>query len=130
MWAEGIEFTTRSVAGVGGDYVDSPAWTEQIIARKRLFESHCATDESGKVRWRDVARCNMRESQGAKLSCCTLRSLAMVRCDVRVSHPAIFLELFSAKPNLMAKSAQDPFTSLIRCHPPHIDLQMRWMCGG
>ena len=50
MWAEGIEFTTRSVAGVGGDYVDSSAWTAQIIARKRLFESHCATDESGKVR--------------------------------------------------------------------------------
>ena len=50
VWAEGIEFTTRSVAGVGGDYVDSSAWTAQIIARKRLFESHCATDESGKVR--------------------------------------------------------------------------------
>ena len=33
MGAEGIEFTTRSVAGVGGDYVDSPAWTAQIIAR-------------------------------------------------------------------------------------------------
>ena len=46
----------------------------------------------------------MRESQGAKLSCRTLRSLAMAGCDVRVSHPAIFFELFSAKPNLMAKS--------------------------
>ena len=46
----------------------------------------------------------MRESQGAKLSCRTLRSSAMAGCDVRVSHPAIFFELFSAKPNLMAKS--------------------------
>ena len=50
VWAEGIEFTTRSVAGTGGVHADSPAWTAQIIARKRLFESHCATDESGKVR--------------------------------------------------------------------------------
>ena len=46
----------------------------------------------------------MRESQGAKLSCRTLRSSAMAGCDVRVSHPAIFFELFSAKPNLLAKS--------------------------
>ena len=32
----------------------------------------------------------MRESQGAKLSCCTLRSSAMAGFDVRVSHPAIY----------------------------------------
>ena len=50
MEAEGIEFTTGSVAGTGGVHADSPAWTAQVIARKRLFESHCATDESCKVR--------------------------------------------------------------------------------
>ena len=55
-----------------------------------LFASQGATGESGKVRQRDVARCNMRESQGAKLPCCTLRSSAMAGYDVRVSHPAIY----------------------------------------
>ena len=46
----------------------------------------------------------MRESQGAKCLCRTLRSLVIAGCDVWVSHPAKFFELFSAKPNLMVKS--------------------------
>ena len=45
----------------------------------------------------------MRESQGAKLLSRTLRSSAVAGCNVRLSHPAIFFELFSAKPNLKAK---------------------------
>ena len=32
----------------------------------------------------------MSESQGAKLSCRTLRSSAVAGCDVQVSHPAMF----------------------------------------
>ena len=32
----------------------------------------------------------MRESQGAKLSCRTLRSLAIAGCNVQVSHSAMF----------------------------------------
>ena len=32
----------------------------------------------------------MSESQGAKLSCCTLRSSAVAGCNVQVSHPAMF----------------------------------------
>jgi len=39
----------------------------------------------------------MRESQGAKLSCCTLRSLAVAGFDVRVLHLSTFFEVFSAK---------------------------------
>ena len=32
----------------------------------------------------------MRESQGAKSSCRTLRCSTVAGCDVRVSHPAIY----------------------------------------
>ena len=46
----------------------------------------------------------MRESQGARLSCRTLRSSAVAGCDVRVSHPAIYFELFSPKTEPRAKS--------------------------
>ena len=49
----------------------------------------------------------MRESQGAKLSSRTLRSSAMAGCDVRMSHPAKFFELFSAKPNLKGDRAKE-----------------------
>ena len=60
----------------------------------------------------------MRESQGAKLSCRTLRSSVMAGCDVRVSHPAKFFELFSAKPNLMVKSTPMSWECLEWARPP------------
>ena len=43
MGAESIEFTTRSVAGHGGEGIASPAWSAQVIAKRTVDEAEfCA----------------------------------------------------------------------------------------
>ena len=54
----------------------------------------------------------MSESQGAKLSCRTLRSSAVAGCDVQVSHPAMFFLTILRKSGGNGKVDANVFRSL------------------
>ena len=46
--------------------------------KSEVFESQGETGESGKVRWRDAAWCNMRKLQGAMFVCHPLRFFLII----------------------------------------------------
>ena len=111
MGAEGIEFTTRSVAGTGGVHADSPAWTAQVIARRTVEDDEFCAAVAARTR-QSVAEVKCIFSTAGEL----LREFLRDGCRVNLADVGFSLTLTGKFPSADAAPDASRNSVSVRAH--------------